>query len=156
ASQLTPDESHRARRALSAADNRYQAGSADAALRLLAVAESGPLTPLERAKAELLHGQIMFAVNRGRDAPPLLLKAAKRLEALDAGLARESYLEAFAAALFADRLAHGGGTEDVANAILSADWTSFPRRARRAPDDLLDGIALLTTRGYAAGAPMLK
>jgi DNA-binding CsgD family transcriptional regulator/tetratricopeptide (TPR) repeat protein len=156
ASELTPDAANRARRALAAAQNKHQAGVPDAALRLLAVAQAGPLLDLERARAELLHGQIMFAVNRGRDAPPLLLKAAKQLEPLDAGLARETYLEAFAAALFADRLASGGGVREVAEAILSADWTTSSQRAPRAFDDLLDGMAVLTTRGYAAGAPALK
>jgi len=55
----------------------------------------------------LLHAQIAFAATRGRDAPPLLLAAAKRLEPLDATLARETYLEAFAAALSADRAVSG-------------------------------------------------
>ena len=156
ASELTPDGASRARRALAAAQSEHQAGVPDAALRLLAVAQAGPLLDLERARAELLHGQIMFAVNRGRDAPPLLLKAAKRLEPLDPGLARETYLEAFAAALFADRLARGGGVREVAEAILSADWTASSHRATPAFDDLLEGMAVLTTQGYAAGAPMLK
>jgi DNA-binding CsgD family transcriptional regulator len=156
ASEITPDGANRARRALAAAQSKHQAGVPDAALRLLAVAQAGPLLDLERARAELLHGQISFAVNRGRDAPPLLLKAAKRLEPLDPGLARETYLEAFAAALFADRLAHGGGVREVAEAILSADWTASSHRAPRAVDHLLDGMAVLTTQGYAAGAPTLK
>jgi hypothetical protein len=51
-----------------------------------------------------VRAQIAFAVNRGRDAPPLLLKAAKRLEPLDANVARDTYLEAIFAALFAGRL----------------------------------------------------
>ena len=102
-----------------------------------------PLLDLERARAELLHGQIMFAVNGGRDAPPLLPEAAKRLEPLDPRLARETYLGAFAAALFADRLARGGGIREVAEAILSANWTASSHRATPAFDDLLDGMAVL-------------
>ena len=61
-------------------------------------------------------------MTRGRDAPPLLLEAAKRLEPLDATLARETYLEAFAAALSADRLVRGGDAREVAAAVLAADW----------------------------------
>ena len=156
ASELTPDGADRARRALAAAQSEHQAGVPDAALRLLTVAQAGPLRDLERARAELLRGQIMFAVNRGRDAPPLLLKAAKELEPLDPGLARETYLEAFAAALFADRLARGGGVHEVAEAILSADWSASSQRAPRAFDHLLDGMAVLATQGYAAAAPILK
>ena len=70
----------------------------------------------------LLRAQIAFAVTRGRDAPPLFLRAAKRLESLDARLARETYLDAFSAALSAGRLATGGGLREVAEAVRAADW----------------------------------
>ena len=105
AAELTPDPKRRAQRALAAAQGKHQAGAPDAALRLLAMAEAGPLDELEQARAQLLHAQITFATTRGRDAPPLLLAAAKRLEPLDAVLAHATYLEAFAAAFVADRLA---------------------------------------------------
>ena len=122
AAELTPDPERRARRALAAAQGKHQAGAPDAALRLLAVAQAGPLDELEQARAQLLHAQITFAATRGRDAPPLLLDAAKRLEPLDATLARATYLEAFAAALSADRLVRGGDAREVAAAVLAADW----------------------------------
>ena len=150
--ELTPDPRRRAQRALLAAKGKYQAGANDAALRLLAVAKAGPLDELGRARAQLLHAQISFAMTRGRDAPPLLLEAARRLEPLDPTLAREAYLEAFAAALSADRLVGGGNPREVAAAVLAADWEP----ATRACDLLLDGLALLTREGYAAGAPALK
>ena len=51
--------------------------------------------------SDLLRGQIAFASGLGSDAPPLLLKAAKRLEPLDLDLARETYLDAWIAAMFA-------------------------------------------------------
>ena len=104
AAELTPDPARRARRALVAAQCKHQAGAPDAALRLLAMAQAGPLDELDSARAQLLRAQITFATTRGRDAPPLLLEAARRLEPLDATLARETYLDAFAAALSADRL----------------------------------------------------
>ena len=91
------------------------------------MAQAGPLDELEQARAQLLHAQITFATTRGRDAPPLLLEAAKRLEPLDATLARATYLEAFAAALSADRLVRGGDAREVAAAVLAADWESLPR-----------------------------
>ena len=116
------------------------------------VAKAGPLDELEQARAQLLHAQITFAMTRGRDAPPLLLEAAKRLEPLDPRLARETYLEAFAAALSADRLVRGGDAREVAAAVLAADWEP----STRACDLLLDGLALLTREGYVAGAPALK
>jgi DNA-binding CsgD family transcriptional regulator len=152
AAQLTPDPARRARRALAAAQSKHQAGASDAALRLLALAEGGQLDDLERARAQLLHAQIAFATTRGRDAPPLLLAAAKRLEPLDAMLARETYLDAFAAALSADRLARGGNAREVAAAVLEADWEP----STRACDLLLDGLALRHAEGCAPAAGALK
>jgi DNA-binding CsgD family transcriptional regulator len=150
--ELTPDPRTRAQRALLAAKSKHQAGANDAALRLLAIAKAGSLDESEQARAQLLHAQITFATTRGRDAPPLLLEAAKRLEPLDPRLARETYLEAFAAALSADRLARGGDEREVAAAVLAADWEP----STRACDLLLDGLAILTCQGYVAGAPALK
>jgi DNA-binding CsgD family transcriptional regulator len=156
AAELTPNPERRARRALVAAQSKQQAGAPDAALRLLAAAEAGPLDELDRAQAQLLRAQVTFAATRGRDAPPLLLEAAKRLEPLDATLARETYLEALAAALSADRLVRGGDAREVAAAVLAADWGPSSRDLPRACDLLLNALALLTTEGYTAGAPALK
>jgi DNA-binding CsgD family transcriptional regulator len=156
AAQLTPEPARRARRTLAAAQSKHQAGAPDTALELLAMAQAGPLDELQQARAELLRAQITFAVNRGRDAPPLLLAAAKRLEPLDATLARETYLDAFSAALFAGHLARGGDVREVAEAVLAADWGASSRRSPLACDLLLDGLAILTTQGYAAAATTLK
>jgi DNA-binding CsgD family transcriptional regulator/tetratricopeptide (TPR) repeat protein len=148
--RLTLDPARRAHRALAAAQAKHQAGALDAALGLLAMAQAGPLDELQRARSDLLRAQIAFASSHGRDAPPLLLSAAKQLEALDAGLARETYLEAFTAALFVGRLSPAVG--DVAKAARTAPPPPGPARA---PDLLLDGLALLVTEGYAAGTPAL-
>ena len=156
AAELTPDRAQRARRALAAAQSKQRAGAPDAALRLSAFAEAGPLDELDQARAELLRAQVTFAVTRGGDAPQLLLEAAKRLEPLDGTLARETYLDAFAAALFADQLTRGSGVREIAEAVLAADWGASSRRAPRARELLLDGIAAVTIAGYAAGAPTLK
>ena len=148
---LTLDPARRARRALAAAQAKHQAGALDAALGLLAMAQAGPLDELQRARGDLLRAQIAFASSHGRDAPPLMLSAAKQLEALDVGLARETYLEAFTAALFVGRLSPAVG--DVARA---ARMAPAPLAPARAPDLLLDGLALLVTEGYAAGTPALR
>ena len=95
---LTLDPVRRAERALAAAQAKYQAGAFEATLGLLATAEAGPPDQLRRARADLLRGQIAFASSRGSDAPPLLLKAAREFEPLDSRLARETYLDALAAA----------------------------------------------------------
>jgi hypothetical protein len=153
---LTPAPGPRARRALAAAQCSHEAGAPDSALELLAMAEAGPLDELQLARAELLRAQIRFAVDRGRDAPPLLLAAARRLETLDPKLSRETYLDAFSAALFAGRLAHGAGVHEVAEAVLAANWGAPDGTSPRASDLLLEGMAVLTTQGFAAGAPTLK
>lgn len=156
AAELTPEPTRRARRALAAAQSKQRAGAPDAALQLLAFAEVGRLGELDQTRAQLLRAQITFTVTRGGDAPQLLLEAAKRLELLDGALARETYLDAFAAAMFADRLTRGSGLHDIAEAVLAADWGESSRRSPRACDLLLEGIAVVTIDGYAAGAPTLK
>ena len=88
----------------------------------------------------------------GSDAPPLLLKAAQRLEPLDVGLAREAYLSAWMAALFAGRLAAGGDLLEVCRAARALPPTAEPR----AVDLVLDGLALIVTDGPAAAAPALR
>ena len=152
ATRLTLDPARRAERALAAAQAKYHAGALDVALGLVAIADSGPLTEFQCAQVDVLRAQIAFAVNRGRDAPPLLLKAAKRLESLDARVARETYLDALTAAVLAHRLATGVGLVQVADAVRTAP----PVRPPRASDLLLDGWVSLITEGYQAGTPMLK
>jgi DNA-binding CsgD family transcriptional regulator len=154
AAGLTREPARRATRALAAARAKHEAGAFDAALGLLATAEAGPLDELEGARAELLRAQIAFAADPGSDAPPpLMLKAANRLAALDVTLARETYLAALSAALFAGSLGRGVGVRQVAEAARTAHPSLEPPRA---PDLLLDGLALLLTEGHAAGAPTLK
>ncbi|HEY2200637.1 MAG TPA: LuxR C-terminal-related transcriptional regulator, partial [Solirubrobacteraceae bacterium] len=60
---------------------------------------------------------------------------------------------AIAAALFAGRLARGADALEVAKAARAAPRPAQPPRVS---DLLLDGLAVLLTAGYAAGAPMLK
>jgi DNA-binding CsgD family transcriptional regulator len=149
---LTLDPARRAERALAAAQAKLQAGAFDVASGLLATAEAGPLDELQRGHVDLLRGQITFASSRGIDAPPLLLAAAKRFERLDPALARETYLEALVAALFAGRLWMGGMPE-AARAAAAAPPSPQPPR----PSDLLlDGLARMITDGHAAAAPVLR
>jgi hypothetical protein len=147
-----PEPARRAERSLAAARAKQRAGAPNVALRLVAIAESGPLDDLQRARVELLRGQIAFAVNRGSEAPPLLLRAARQLEPLDVRLAR-ARPTAISAAQFAGRLARGGGVLEAAAAARAAPAPTHPPRASNL---LLDGLAVLLTAGYVAGAPMLK
>jgi DNA-binding CsgD family transcriptional regulator len=148
---LTQDPERRADRALAGAQASLQAGAFDAAHELVARAQAGALDEFQRARVDMLHAQIAFTSNRGSDAPPLLLGAAKRLEPLDVTLARETYLEALMAARFAGRFASGAALE-VAEAMRGAPPSPSPR----APDLLLDAFAVMITEGHCAGAPLLK
>jgi hypothetical protein len=125
---LTLDPARRAERVLAAAQAKYQAGAFDVALGLLAAAEAGSLDELQRARADLLRGQIAFASGRSSDAPFLLLKAAREFELLDVRLARETYLEALSVALYAGRLASGADLLKVAKAALAAPPAPQPAR----------------------------
>jgi DNA-binding CsgD family transcriptional regulator len=152
ATELTPDPARRGARALAAAQTKLDAGAPDAALGLLAIAEAAPLDELQHARTDLLRAEIALAVNRGRDAPSLLLRAAERLEPLDVALARETYLEALEAAIFTGSLSRG----DVLQAAEAARAAPPAPEPPRPIDLLLDGLAVRFTEGFAAGIPGLK
>src|SRR5262249_929772 len=143
----------RSERALAAAQANLQAGALDAAAELLAAAAEGPLDELQQARTALLRGQIAFAASAGSDAPALLVKAARQLEPLDAALARQTYLDAWYAALSAGRFAGAGDLHEVSQAARSAPP---PAGAPRPPHLLLDGLAVLATEGPAQAAPLLR
>jgi len=151
---LTGDPARRADRALAAAQASLGAGAFDVARGLLAAAEAGPLDELGRGRVDLLHAEVAFAQNRGSDAPLLLLQAARKLETLDVRLSRNTYLDAWAAGLFAGRLAGAGGSLlDVSRAVSTAPGPADPPLPC---DLLLDGLALVFTEGRPAAAPVLR
>ncbi|MFI7067573.1 AAA family ATPase [Kribbella sp. NPDC050124] len=153
AALLTPNASARAERQLSAAESMLHAGTYEASLNLLAVAEHGPLGDLQRARIDVLRAQVAFASRHGNEALPQLLAAAQRMEPLDAERALDSYLDALTAALFAGRLASGPGPSEVAQAARSAP--SSAARLRR-EDLLLHGVSVLFAESYPAAAPLLR
>lgn len=148
---LTPDPARRARRALTAADAKLQAGATDAALALLAAAEAGPLDESQRARANVLRAHIAY-LERGSEAPRLLMQAAEQLEPLDLRAARDTHLDAVIAAHFAGRLVPGGVLRETAEAARSAPPPAEPPTPT---DLLLDGLASALVDGYTAGAPLL-
>jgi DNA-binding CsgD family transcriptional regulator len=150
AAQLTPDPARRARRRLAAAQIIHQADAPAAALRLLSMAQAGPLDESGLARAELLRGQIAFA-NRADGAALLLWGAATRLERLDRKLAREAYLEAISATWLIGPVTSGVDLRELVQAAHAAHITP-PRPV----DLLLDGLAIRLTDGYTEGAPVLK
>jgi DNA-binding CsgD family transcriptional regulator len=156
---LTPDPGERASRALTAAEAKYAAGDFMAAQTILVTAEIGPLPELGHARVQRMLAQIAFALRRGRDAPPLLLQAAQRLQGLDAEMARQTYLEALVASIYAGRLAPGQGAGEVAGAARLASYEPEEAGEGEPPPHaqlLLRGLAVRLTDGYLAAAPLLK
>jgi hypothetical protein len=153
AATLTPAPVRRAQRALVAAQTKFRAGALEDALSLLAMAETGTLSDLERARLALLRAQTAFVATRGSNAPPLLLEAARGLATLDPTLARETYLDALSAAMFAGRSAGPGGSAlEVAQAASAAP----PPHAPRGSDLLLDALATLFSDTYESAVPILR
>jgi len=152
AAELTPDPAMRVKRSLAAAQAKLDVADAVSASDLLAAAELGPVDELQRARLERLRAQIAFTSRRGRDAPPLLLEAARRLDPLDAAMARETYLEALASAMFAGRLGAGPDEREVAEAARASNRVP----ALGTADRLLDALVTRFTEGYAASVAPLS
>jgi DNA-binding CsgD family transcriptional regulator len=149
---LTAAPDRHIERTLAAAEANLRAGAFDRALDLLATAESAKLDELAAARTDLLRARIAFASGLGSDAPPLLLKAATRLEQLDLDLARETYLNGWLAASFAGNLTGAGGFLEVSRAARGLPPATTPRPI----DLLLDGLARSYTDGRAAAAETLR
>ena len=152
AATLTPDPSRRAQRLLDAARAKRDAGALDAALDLLAAADAGPPDELRTAEAQHLRGLITLEQRRGHEAARLLIGAAGRLETLDVGLARETYLQALGAALWAGESEQPGILRETAAAARTAPPAPVPARAA---DILLDGLVIRQIEGHAAAAPTM-
>jgi DNA-binding CsgD family transcriptional regulator len=150
---LTADPARHAERMLAAAQASMQAGAFAKALELLDRAESEPLEELQSARADLLRGHVTFASGMGSDAPPLLLKAALRLEPLDLALARQAYLDAWLAAVFAGRLAAQASLLEICRA---ARRLPSPGDRPGKPELVLDALTLLVTDGPGTAAPALR
>ena len=150
---LTAEPGRRADRALAAALANLHAGAFDTAVGLLAQAEADAVDDLQRARVEQLRGQIEWASVSGREAPVLLLQAAKRLESLHVGLARETYLYAWVASHLAGPLAGPGGLLlEVSRAARAAPQPAGPPRPC---DLLLDGLTTMIIQGRAAAEPTI-
>jgi DNA-binding CsgD family transcriptional regulator len=151
ATALTPSPERRAERLLAAAELKLMSGAATTAARLLGDAETGPLDAIQRARAHLIRGRAAVGSKDGREAPALLLAAARELEPLDRVSARDTLLDALSAGLFVGRLAGDVGVREVARAAAATPSTS-----ERPQDLLLDGLSSVITDGHRAGAPLLK
>jgi DNA-binding CsgD family transcriptional regulator len=150
---LTPEPVRRAQRLTAAADAKLDASAPEAALRLLDTTQPQTMTPLQDALVARLRARASYALRRDRDGTHQLLAAAQRLEALDPVLARDTYIEALAAAIYGGRLGDADTVADVAKAILAATADDQGERAR---DLLLRGQALLAAKGQSAAIPTLR
>jgi DNA-binding CsgD family transcriptional regulator len=148
---FTPDPAERATRALAAAEAKYAAGDFEAVRCLLVTAEVGPLDELGDAHVQRMRAQVAFAQRRGSDATPLLLRAAQRLETLDYEVARQTYLQALVAAIYAGRLVQRGDVLEVAGAAMLVPFGPEPSHVQL----LLRGLAVRLTDGYVAAASSL-
>jgi DNA-binding CsgD family transcriptional regulator/tetratricopeptide (TPR) repeat protein len=152
----------RTQRALAAARAKFEAAAPDSASELLAIAEMGPLDELQRARLERLRAQIALVRSSGTKSVPgltiapeaagLLVDAAKRLEPLDAELARETYVEALTTAMW-DPKDSDFGARQAAEAARAAPPGPQPPSLIAL---LLDGLTARFTEPYEAALPSLK
>ncbi|MEU6422858.1 helix-turn-helix transcriptional regulator [Streptomyces spiralis] len=153
AAEVTPDRWSRGRRALAAAEAHFSAAAPDRATELATVAELCPLSALDRARLARLRARILFARSRSDEAAPLLLEAAAQFTAAGSPLARETYLEAISATIFAGRV---HGPTGARAAAIAARGSGAPSSGSKAADLLLDGVAALLADGCETGVPALR
>ncbi|MGE7439119.1 ATP-binding protein [Kitasatospora sp. NPDC001175] len=148
AAALTPDPKERARRALAAAGAHVAAGVLARVPDLLAAAELGPLDRLQQANASRLRAKASSMTNPGLGAVQPLLDAAGRLRDLDPTAARETYLAAFGAAIWAGRHDEGGlrRAAEAARDLPPGDETAGV---------FLRALVAWTTDGPVAAFPLL-
>ena len=154
---LTSDPAARGARAIAAAHAKREAAAPEAAYELLAIAELAPLSTLQQAQVGRMRAQMEFVRSRAgapgavktAEAAAQLLSAAQALDDLDEDLARDTHLEALAAAMYAGRLAPPNLLADVATAgRASVDRLT---EIRRPVDFLLSGVTARILDGPGAG-----
>jgi DNA-binding CsgD family transcriptional regulator len=151
---LTEEPARRADRALAAAHAYLHAGAFDVGLGVLAGAEADAVDDLQRARVEQLRAEINRAAISGREAPLLLLQAARSLERLDVVLARRTYLDACGASLVAGRLAEPGSEPHTVAAAARAALAGAPGTEPCAL--LLEGVSTVLLDSPGDAAPALR
>jgi DNA-binding CsgD family transcriptional regulator/tetratricopeptide (TPR) repeat protein len=144
---LSADPLRRAERTVAAARACFEAGSGERALALLASVETARFGAAQRARADLVRGQITFAQRQDSAGPLLLVRAARHLSELDPAGARDHLLEAAGMSFVA------GCSTNVHAQILAAASSTAPAGAG---PDLLDALIAFASRGYLAAAPALR
>ena len=152
AAALTPDAGRRAHRLLAAAEARLAAGEAPAARVLAGQAAPHLADPPASAKARRLEGLTLYAAGQLPEAVSALLDAAAMLQPSDPRLARDTLLDAFAAAQLS-HLPEAGITQVLAAADAAPP---VPESEASVADWLLDGFAAVAEHRYLDGAALLR
>src|SRR6185369_6811937 len=84
-----------------AASTKRDAGALNASVRLLDSIDEGPRSGRRAALIQRLRGRIAFDQGHAREASSLLEHSARLLESFDLAMARDTHLEALAAAVWA-------------------------------------------------------
>ena len=149
---LTNDPVKRVDRALAAALASLHAGEFQTALDVLSSTEGLPADELHQARIAFLRAEVVSASESPRHAVAMLLDAAQKLQPHDPELARETFLDAWGAAMMAGSLSDTT-MRDVSQAARS---TSRASGQPRAADLLLEGMSTLVTSGREVAAPTLR
>ncbi|MDH6194896.1 DNA-binding CsgD family transcriptional regulator [Mycobacterium frederiksbergense] len=162
ATVLTADPALRGARAIAAAHAKRETVTPEAAYDLLAIAELAPLSELQRAQVVRMRAQLQLMRSRAgaagaprtAEAATLLLSAARGLDGLDDELARDTYLEALTAAMYAGRL----GQPELLTEVAQAGRAAGSRIAtpQRPIDLLLSGMTSRILDGPGAGSAHLR
>jgi DNA-binding CsgD family transcriptional regulator/tetratricopeptide (TPR) repeat protein len=145
--ELTPDPSRQGDRLLAAARMRLSAGEPGAARALVDQAERRPLAGSAPGEARLLRALVDFHVGRSLESTSALVDAAA---GLPPDRARETYLEAFASAMWVDR--QPGGLRRLALRIRERVPVRTPPRPL---DLLLDALLEQALRPAGEAVPAM-
>jgi DNA-binding CsgD family transcriptional regulator len=154
AAELTPDRTTRVERALAAAERHLIAGFRVRSRRVLDEFAGDITDPLQRARANRLEGSIRYTVGEVDGTVGLLLDAAKMYAPLDIRAARDTLLDALAAARIPGLLSlPGERMSDVAAA--ARDLSLLTDMTPTIGDLLLDGYVAILENDQATGQQLL-
>jgi DNA-binding CsgD family transcriptional regulator len=145
AAELSLDAAKRVDRTLAAVRAQLDAGAADRAAELLAAVDGSGLDEFQHAEADLLRGRVSFVRAGDSNGPEFMLRAARRLAALDPEWSRQCYLDALEMSLLVGR------ASGVMDKVLAAAQSSAPH-----DPDILDALIVLATQGHRAAVPLIR
>ena len=154
AAELSPDGTHRALRYLAASQAYLAGGDGPLSEALLDLAAPGLDDAGMHVSVQRMRASIAVFFSRHKDAPAILLDAARMVGAADVSLVRQILFDAMQAAVVARQYTAGTTLDEVAQAVLAASRN--PERPLNANDLLLDGFATRIREGYADAVPLLR